>query len=694
MRIRPRNLRFLIALLVFFVCVGAAAIVANAQFKNLFGPGTDILGGPPAGNPTVEIRLTPANAKPGDEVTLSVSVTLPEGSYTYSTNRSFSGATRFKLEKITGLDSIDDEFQADRPPKIDVDPDLGRLEKYEKKVTWSRKWRVQSGANAGQVSITGKMSYQVCDANSCRPLREPIQVALAGRGTASVRGDLTAATGATTHPFAYENIPTRKIKGKERPGPIGWHFKLTPPAAKPGDEVTLSITARLQETYHIFALTQNPKNVGLPIRIGVDQLNGLKPVGSDFQPDRAPETKLVDDGKEQRFHHDEVTWSRKYQVLPSIEAGNYGIGGLIRYQVCDPRSCRSAKVAFALGVLASSTAALRSTDNGSDSAVVEKPDSRFVIRETGVESGGLLLYLFYAFCGGLILNVMPCVLPVIAIKVMSFVQQAGESRGRILALNGAYSAGVISVFLVLASLAVFAGLGWGGLFRSQEFNLVMACLVFAMGLSLLGIFEIPVPGLVGSAAGSQQKEGLLGAFLTGILATVLATPCSGPFLGTTLGWSVQQSVPVIYLVWGTMGLGMAFPYLMFGLFPSAIKWLPKPGNWMVRFKEFAGFVLLGTVVFILSFMNTAYTIPTLIMLLGIALGLWMIGNMYDITTPIRHKMTVRVTAIVLTAVICTFGYSLRSTGDTELPWKPFSEERLEAALADNKTVLIDFTADW
>jgi thiol:disulfide interchange protein len=132
------------------------------------------------------------------------------------------------------------------------------------------------------------------------------------------------------------------------------------------------------------------------------------------------------------------------------------------------------------------------------------------------------------------------------------------------------------------------------------------------------------------------------------------------------------------------------------MFPHAIKWLPKPGNWMVRMKEFAGFVLMGTVIFFIYFLEQAYVVPLLVMLLGIGLALWMIGNLYDVTSHIRHKMTVRIVSLSLAALICTFGYSLAGPADNtnRLPWQDFSEARLNASLAENKTVLVDFTADW
>ena len=287
---------------------------------------------------------------------------------------------------------------------------------------------------------------------------------------------------------------------------------------------------------------------------------------------------------------------------------------------------------------------------------------------------------------------MPCVLPVIAIKVLSFVQQAGEDRGRIFLLNATYSLGVISVFMLLATLAAFAGTSWGGQFQSVEFLVAMSALVFVMGLSLLGVFEIPIPGFVGSSAGGHQ-EGLGGAFMTGIFATILATPCSGPFLGPTLGWSIQQPPTVIYMIWGVMGLGMASPYLLFGLFPGAVRFLPKPGNWMIRFKQIAGFIMLGTTLFLLSILDEAYLIPTLVMLLGIGLGVWMTGNLYNLASPPATRWKVRFSALCIVGLISSYGYHLASA-DEKLHWEPFTPAAVAEALKNGQPVMVDFTADW
>jgi thiol:disulfide interchange protein len=319
--------------------------------------------------------------------------------------------------------------------------------------------------------------------------------------------------------------------------------------------------------------------------------------------------------------------------------------------ICDDKSvCKPPKsIPFKLGVAPADSAMAAAALPGTGTREAAVPGILDISSFRLIESDpptDLWMNLVFAFLGGLLLNVMPCVLPVIAIKVLSFVQQAGENRGRILALNCTYSLGVIAVFLVLAALAVFLGekggqeWGWGALFQDARFNIVMAAIVFAMGLSLLGVFEIPVPGMIGSAA-SGHREGLIGAFSTGVFATLLATPCTGPFMGTTLAWSLKQEALIVFLVWGVMGLGMAFPYLIIGVFPKLVYWLPKPGMWMVRFKEFAGFVLMGTVVWILTSLTQDLLIPTLVILIGIALALWKVGNLYNHSTPLGRKWAVR-----------------------------------------------------
>lgn len=668
----PRYLAVMITIFTALVCSTLDLQAQKASLPDLFGQKKAAVGNAKA-KAEISVSLLPQDAKAGDTVTLSLAMMIPEGSYTYSTSPTFGGATKFVIEESRGLTSIDQHFNADHPPKTVFKPLFGKeIEKYTKHVIWNRRFKVNADVKKPtDVLLKGQMLYQVCDAKNCVPSQYAFTATLSGKQKSA--------------PLSFKTTPERRSV----PDPVELTFALKPSVSAPEKQVTLSITMTLDKEFHTFALDQDKKNAGLPTHIEIFKLEGLKPVSKQFAASPEPKVETHDEYT-QRTHYDKVVWTRTFERIPG--AKEYGVEGKLTYQICNKGSCRRPwPVDFQLGsltnatpVVLSSIAELTAADDADDTIIISSDE----------ENRTLSSYLLFAFLGGLILNVMPCVLPVVAIKVMSFVQQAGESRMRIFLLNIFYSLGVLTVFLSLASLAVFAGLGWGGLFQSTKFNIVMACIVYAMGLSMLGVFEIPVPGMVGSAAGGQQQEGLTGAFLTGILATLLATPCSGPFLGPVLAWSVQQTPNITYLVWLVMGLGMASPYLVFSVFPKAIAWLPKPGMWMVRFKEFSGIVLMGAVIFIISFLDESLTIPVLIMLLGITTGLWMIGSLYSHNSSYRQKMIVRTSALLLTAGICFFGYEMSQKSTDDLPWVPFNAQELKQLRNDNRTVLIDFSAEW
>ena len=700
MPLMPRPIRMLPAIAIAGVLAAFSVGAAHAQenlggSSDLFGSGGGLLTGGKS-ELQVSATLTAGSAKPGSLATLAVTVRLPKDYYIYSTNPAFGGRTKLDITEAIGLEPVGDGFQASREPEKAFQTEFNQeVEKFYDQVIWSHQFRIAKDADPASIKVSGTLGGQYCKSGTggncvlIRPARE---------FSAELVTELAKS------PASFELTPTRGAAGNEKPDPVKFRFVLQPPDAKPGDIVTMSISAAVDEGWHTFGLDQDPAMAGLPTVIDAAELKNLKPLEDAFQPTPDPQTETKGNYT-QRTHYGVVTWTRRFEVQPAATDEGYGVAGTLRYQLCEDNRCLSPRpIPFALGQ-ADGTAPLE--------PIAADAGGRLPAAEPLV-IGDLIWYLALAFAGGLILNVMPCVLPVIAIKVMSFVQQAGESRGRILQLNLVYALGVLSVFWLLATLAAGPRVletlgfshafldsigfsdkfGWGGLFQKDGFNFVMACVIFAMGLSLLGVFEIPVPGFVGSAAGAQQREGLVGAFLTGILATLLATPCSGPFLGVTLGWSVKQSAPIIYLVWTFMGLGMALPYVIFGFFPGAIRYLPRPGMWMVRMKEFAGFVLLGTVLFIMSYVSPSHVMPLLISLLGIALGLWMIGNLYDANTKIKHKMAVRLTALTLSGAICYFGFALTQESPYKLPWQNFSEQNLQAAMSEKKTVLVDFTAQW
>ncbi len=484
------------------------------------------------------------------------------------------------------------------------------------------------------------------------------------------------------------------------------------------DTVVLQVKLEIPEKHYSYSQEKlNP----IPTRITVEETPGLTPAEDKFaEAPAAHPYKDVALDKMIEKHEGTVIFSKKYTVTDPAKLPGTTLKGNVSLLMCREGNCtRFPKLPFNAAYIA--VPVTLGAGSGESTMVVQSS-----------AGGTLWSNLLLAFVGGIILNVMPCVLPVIGIKVVSFVEQSGENRFRIFALNWTYAAGSLFVFLILGTLAALFSMNSGQVFQSDYFKIVFAVVVFAMALSLLGVFELNLPGVATGFGLSNEKEGLIGAFISGVVATFLATPCIGPFMGPALGWSVGQPVPVIYAIWMSLGLGMSFPYLILGLAPRLISWLPRPGMWMVRFKQFSGFLLLATVLFLIQPLErrarasapAADAVPAvvdanssapdlmhsakpevskpltgvLIALLGLGIGLWMIGNLYNHASTPKEKWKVRIAALMITAPVMWYGvadqFGWRLLPSHELAWEDWSEARMNSHLADGKPVLIDFTADW
>lgn len=240
-------------------------------------------------------------------------------------------------------------------------------------------------------------------------------------------------------------------------------------------------------------------------------------------------------------------------------------------------------------------------------------------------AAAVALLLFFAFIGGIILNLMPCVLPVLSLKLFSLIKQAGQSRSRLVALGISTTAGILASFWALAGIvaAIKAGggaAGWGMQFQSAGFIAFMVVILTAFAMSFFGVFEVWLPGSATTrmdAAG--HKAGLVGAFFTGALLVLLSTPCSAPFLGTAMGFAFTASTPVLFLFFTAAGLGLALPYLLVSAFPGALKVFPKPGKWMVILQKAMGVLLLATVAWLLWIVNEQAGNTGVALFLGIVL---------------------------------------------------------------------------
>jgi thiol:disulfide interchange protein/DsbC/DsbD-like thiol-disulfide interchange protein len=322
---------------------------------------------------------------------------------------------------------------------------------------------------------------------------------------------------------------------------------------------------------------------------------------------------------------------------------------------------------------------------------------------------------FYALLGGLILNIMPCVFPVLSIKAIGLVQHAGENPGEIRRQGLFFGLGVILSFWVLAGLllglrAGGTALGWGFQLQSPGFVLTLLVLFFLMALVLLGVFEIGT-SLIGLGAKGQGGNPDAGAFFSGVVATVAATPCTAPFMGAAVGVALGQSLPVALGIFTAMAIGMAAPFVLISWVPGLAKCLPRPGAWMESFKQFMAFPLFGTVVWLLWVfasqrgINSAALVLFALLVLGMAA--WAYGRWF---TPVASELTRIGTgfAVLLLAAVSIFLFSQSLSGAAStsagtagssqeehgVTWVPYSKEKLEALRQEGKVVYLDFTATW
>src|SRR5208282_3214640 len=302
--------------------------------------------------------------------------------------------------------------------------------------------------------------------------------------------------------------------------------------------------------------------------------------------------------------------------------------------------------------------------------------------------------LLYAFIGGLILNIMPCVLPVIALKILGFINHAQHEPRHVRALGLIYAAGVLVSFLALAAIVIgvkAAGhhAGWGMQFGSPEFIVVLTTLITLVALNLFGVFEVTLGGRASSAAGQfASKQGAPGAFFNGILATALATPCTAPILATVLGFAFAQRSSLIVLIFVFVGLGLAAPYVVLSWNPAWLKFLPKPGAWMEKFKIAMGFPMLATAVwlFLLAAGNfdKSRTLWFGLFLVALGLAAWIWGEFTQRGT--KHRGLAIIVSILLAGGIGTYAFC--QTPD-QIEWHAWSPAAVTKAQAAGRPVLVD-----
>jgi len=736
-------------------------LLAQSRFQADLLDGLQGAGGA-ASNPNLNLSATYQADASGKFGQLKVTAKVGASWYLYSTTQPKGGPlpTTLQLESPQGAKLLND-FQADHAPKVVPADKIIRVqqEKFYDQVSWTALFSIPSGAKPESLGLTVKLNGQCChDRGTCVPVKTSTTANFDGVSSIPL-GDVQLPASAST-PVQYQ------LKGT--PGPFTsstGHATISgtiqPAVVAPGDRVTVTLTASPGRGYHVYKFEPTDSTLGYKsTQIALaEQTPWLATLPSTNAP--VVEKELVPNFPPVKYHKGSPSWNFSVQVPIDASPGKHPLVGLMGFQTCTDSTCdrpegvqfegiievaestkpESTELAFspASYVQAATRAKFVNSEVQGDGPpnpqaaanapplALDVPDSNIgwqVIQSTNSKGediettqSNLGWVMLFSFIGGFILNFMPCVLPVVGLKILSFVNQAGRNRAAVFLLNLVYSLGVISVFMVLATLSSSQSFIWGLFFSSAEvqtdstgmawgewsgnwvYILGMIVLVYTMGLSMLGVWELTMPSFVGSKGASlSSHEGMGGAFFKGVVTTLLSTPCSGPFLGPVFGYTISQPVYITFVVFGFIGLGMASPYLLIGMFPKLIAFLPKPGNWMIVFKQAMGFVMMLTVVYLVYTLEDKLVVPTLTLLVAMGASCWLFGQRHLLRSSWAKDAAVA-GGLALSIGMGVFAFTYLVEGEDrwqtyrENEW-PQLENEILALQNQGQTVMVDFTADW
>lgn len=412
-----------------------------------------------------------------------------------------------------------------------------------------------------------------------------------------------------------------------------------------------------------------------------------------------------------------------FKLAPDAKPGKTTVKAVLAYQACDDKQCLPpSEVEATLEVEvqagggaqdggAAGPAAPPAAEPAAPPAAAPIPETPAPIaaqKAPAAEASAVPLWriLLFAVVGGLILNLMPCVLPVLSLKIFGLVKSAGQGRSHLVTGALATTFGVLFSFWILAAAAVGAGLagaavGWGVQFQQPGFVAFLAVVVILFSLNMWGLFEIPLPQSLARMGSSGPRQGMAGHFFSGFFATLMATPCSAPFLGTAIGFALGQPAPVVFLVFTAVGLGLALPYLVLAVFPGAARLLPKPGDWMVTFRNLMGFLLAAAAVWLFYILagqiRTEWVAYVQLALLGLALAAYLLSRAEYGSRRRWLPVAAMVAAAALAVGLAVKAPAKAAAGSSEgkhLAWVAFDEQEAKNLAAGGRPVFVDFTADW
>jgi len=509
-------------------------------------------------------------------------------------------------------------------------------------------------------------------------------------------------------------------------------FAISPASLKPGEKGTITATLSIPDGKH---QTHDPSD---PAYFYLEASHPSLSFGKLIFP-KAHTVKSPTEWE----YHGSVTLKLPFSVKASAKPGKIDVNALLAYNLCfDDGMCEPPEEAthkLKLEILANAETSL--PDDAAAVATETPPEAEADSLAAPVEPesaeppqdgssdasepdagkmSDIFKYMLFALLGGLILNITPCVLPILPIRVMAIINQAHQDRAKVLIHTLVYTLGVLVSFGILA--AVFIGLrsageqqGWGFQNQNPMFTVVLMSVVFTFALSLLGVFVLTAPGM-GTASKATAKRGYSGSFFGGIFAFLMAISCTGPFLGAALPFAFKLSSPLMMLFFLIIGLGFSLPFILIGLVPKALKLIPKPGEWMNVFKEVMGFVLLYIVFTMLkttlALTSGAYLLNVIFFLILLGFALWMYGRFVRGENSRATQWIFSILALIV--IVASAWYFLpikpeyleaqtlavaNADGLTPAPhapegWYVFSPELQAKLLSEGKPVFLDIGADW
>ncbi len=704
---------------------------------------------------------------------LNVRASIANRWHLYSVTQKKGGPIRSKIQVTESvMYKVIGTFTPDEPPHVEenVEGFDVPVEDHEVAVVWSAPIELADGVDPDDVTIEITFNGQTCltkesgELGTCK-LVNNVKIDAQFDGYESALQVNAPEDEKTLEPFrpkmSHADFTGRIVRADGIPGPI-----------EPGAKITFELTANAEGDYHVYQYErERTSDDSRPTLVGFEETNGwkiLSPVAS-AEPKKHAEPAYL-------YHEDPVTWSFDIQVPDNVEAKNYSLSGQVAFQTCTHTGCDPpGGVKFSVVIPVGSTMAPipvkfeGGTSYGKAEAAVKswlanEADAATKAPAAGGESVELrghkdtpaeiaemaALYdaeekinfltlselednpvgtgaanlvrgaettiwtaMFGAFFGGMLLNLMPCVFPVLGLKVMGFVEQAGSDPKKIRMHGIAFAMGLVVSMWILAGIiltlkiAFGQSVNWGAQMGNPYFVVSIIVLLFMLGLNMAGVFEIGT-SLTRVGGGVQQKKGYTSSFFSGVLTTLIATPCSGPFLGAAMGYTLAQPAGPAMFLFTVFALGIASPYIVLSFAPGLINKLPRPGAWMETFKIMMAFVLFAVVAFFMQTFGGQTGVGGLswlvmaLVVLGMAsffYGTWSLPHI----KPTKRKLLGFALPLLIAGAgiwMCYDAANQRSENATAhnaggLDWQAWNPGKVQHLLSKKKRIVwVDYTADW